>query len=420
MKKTALILFVIAIVFSNAAAQDIEKEYIFLIKKYNQIPIEETDRDKFSLMANEIDRFLSNYPEYYKNDELLFIQGLMFEKSRNLDNSILSFFKTVRLFPGTAKKEKAIENLRRIFSRNKETELYKEIILREVIKDIGDVQFKKRFYSYLKDFNGINYGGFSSFLIKDAYVYLSKFEVENKDEIYVFIGDWYFRKDDSERALFIYSMVEEVFENSLFVPYAMLSRGNLLENPLNLHQEALEVLREMILKFPEHPSIIQARLIRGDIYENKLKDYIQAIAEYKMIVAQFPEDKRCADALFQASKIYRKKLKDYLKAIEHLEKLYIDYPSDLQAHIAVHLVGEIFEKDLDDYQMAVVNYSKVIDLYPGSEYAFKDLEKAAELAEKKLKNNSQAIELYRKYIEKSSNDKQKEKFERKIRQLQGN
>ena len=260
MKKTALLFLIVMVVFSNLTAQDIDKEYIFLIKKYNQIPVDEKDKDKFILLAEEINRFVSNYPEYYKNDELLFIQGLLYEKSGNLDNSVLSFFKTVRLFPATEKKEKSIENLRRIFARDKDLKLYQEIILKEVLEDFGNISSQERFYSFLNDFNGINYGGFSSFLIKDAYVYLSKFEIENKDEIYIFIGDWYFRKDDSERALFIYSMVEEVFENSLFVPYAMLSRGNLLENPLNLHHEALEVLREMILKFPEHPSIFRQDL----------------------------------------------------------------------------------------------------------------------------------------------------------------
>ena len=370
-----------------------------------------------SILAEEIYDFVSENPDFSKNTELLHILGLLYEKIENYDAAILAFLKNIRLFPESERKSNSKETLKNVLQSYRKIELYRDIILKEMTKEQSDFDFQERFYNYLKDLNGISYGGFSDFLIRDAYTYLNKFEVEQEDEIYIFIGDWYFRKDKSEKALFIYRMVEEVYENSLYVPYAMLSRGNILENPLNRHHEALNVLKHMIQKFPDHPSIIQARLIKGEIYERKLKDYIHAIAEYKMIVAQFPEDNRCPDALFQISKIYRGKLNDAHKAIEALEQLYINYPNDFQAVNAVHIIGEIFEKDIKDYRMAVNYYQKVAELYPQSEYVADDLEKAAEIAEKRLKDNAQAIEIYTILKEKLSDEKDKRKIQGKIDKL---
>lgn len=418
--KKAILLSVFFIFIGSSFSQILDNKYQFLVDNFNQFPENERNKDRLSVLAEEICDFVSENPQFSKNYELLNILGLLYEKIENYDGAVLAFFKNIRLFPDSERKSNSIESLKKILQNYKKIELYRDIILKEIEKDQSDFKFQERFYNYLKDINGINYGGFSDFLIRDAYTYLNKFDIEQEDEIYIFIGDWYFRNNKSEKALFIYRMVEEVYENSLYVPYAMLSRGNILENPLNRHHEALNVLKRMIQKFPDHPSVIQARLIKGEIYERKLKDYIQSIAEYKLIVAQFPEDHRCPDALFQISKIYRGKLNDPHKAIEALDQLYTNYPNDFQAAKAVHLIGEIFEKDIKDYRMTIDYYKKVAELYPDSEYVIDDLEKAAEIAEKKLKDNNKAIEIYSVLQDKLTDEKDKRKIRDKINKLKNN
>jgi len=337
------ITFFLIFIFTTALIfpQNIEKHYNFLIDSYKQIPAKSDDKDELAVLIEEIDRFLYNYPKFDKNYELYFIQGDLYKRIDEEDKAILAHFKNVRLYPKSEKKDESIKKLNELLDEYGKIKMFKDIIKKELIKDVkGDLE--EKYYTYLKDLNGINYRGFSKLLIKDAYNFLLKFDKRKTDEIYIFIADSYFLNNDFKQALFNYRLVEKVYENSPLAPYAMLSRGNILENPLDKHQKALLVLKQMIDKYSKHPSVIQARFIRGDIYEKELKDYIRAIAEYRLIVEQFPDDSRCPKALMNISGIYRQKLDDPLRAVEYLKKLYENYHDDIQAPISVYLIAKIY------------------------------------------------------------------------------
>jgi len=109
------------------------------------------------------------------------------------------------------------------------------------------------------------------------------------------------------------------------VPLKMYAEADLMifQNKLD---EALEIIQNLRMQFPEHKLEDDILYLEAQIHE-KRKNYILAAEKYQLIVDNFPEEIRADNALYALAQLYEFKLNDPDKARTYYEQLFLEYNS---------------------------------------------------------------------------------------------
>ena len=114
------------------------------------------------------------------------------------------------------------------------------------------------------------------------------------------------------------------------------------------YSKAIEVLQEIIEKYPKSSYVAQSKLLIADCYE-KMEDYAKAISQYEEIAKNYPKEEQKQSALSKIGMLYTA-MRDYKNAVESYEKIITKYPGTLVAKVAkyqIRVIKEYYEKGLE-------------------------------------------------------------------------
>lgn len=96
----------------------------------------------------------------------------------------------------------------------------------------------------------------------------------------------------------------------------------------NKNDEAISVLKEVILKFKGQPIEDEALFKQAEIFTKK-EQFENAISNYENIIELDKEGILVDNSLYNLAEIYNKKLKNIEKAKEYYQRIVFDYPSSI-------------------------------------------------------------------------------------------
>ncbi len=281
-----------------------------------------SDLHDYRKALEAFDRFVEDYPAYWKFPAAVYWQGMCYEQLEDYDNAITAFSMFVQICPE------------------------EEIGWLADIGRLGERNVKERIESKIEDLR-----------VQAPEAKWSAAERLRSRERY-------------REALFTYRELMNKYPDSEYYEKAKVqadSVKNLAE--IQIHEDIVG------RKGMEAPAS-QYRI--AEIYEIEIQDFPRAIKEYEKVAANYPDTYWATDALYRMGLIYsganssdtrliksRKSMKpDYHKAIEKYNQLIREYPDTYVAAKAYYEMGEIYRTHLKSYREALEAYTKVVEEYP--------------------------------------------------------
>ena len=158
-----------------------------------------------------------------------------------------------------------------------------------------------------------------------------------------------------------------------------------------LHEQALETLRSVLMKYPDEPEAINAYFLMGSVQQAQ-EQHADAMATYLEIAHRFRDDARASEALYRFADLTlrsRRANKDS-EARDVLGQLANTYPDVIWAPRALMMKAEIeerkrlYERDRRlgiSVPSALVTYRRLTSTYPAAEENRIASEKLAKLYE---------------------------------------
>ncbi len=152
------------------------------------------------------------------------------------------------------------------------------------------------------------------------------------------------------------------------------------------YQSAIEILDELIYKFPQSLLIPDVYYLKGDIYYFKYNNYIKAIENYKEVVGRYPSSKFSSNCQYKIGECYRK-LNMFKEAIEAYQEFIHNYKNVDFIDYAYYYIADSYEK-LQNYSRSKLYYELILADFPESVWtsvAIKSLKRIREFLNNKPK-----------------------------------
>jgi len=323
-----------------------------------------SDLYDYTKASETFNRFLNDYPTYWKFPAGVYWQGMCYEQLKDYDEAIKAFELFIQLYPDEESKLSA--DIGRLGERNV------KLRIRAKIDEISKLAPKA---------------------LWDEAEKLSS------------LGKY-------REALTTYRELMESYPDTDYAKNAKDKAGKIeIMADIQIWQE----------KKTDADPFAQYKI--AEIYDSEMHDYPRAIKEYEAVYADYPKTYWAGEALFKMGVIYsgyipskgkidkniRKLLKpDYNKAIEKYNQLIREYPETYRSAEAHYLIGEIYRIHLNNYDKALEEYKKVLNNYPRKTFhereGYKD--SLADQAQFKigrvyyenLKNNEMALDTFTKFL----------------------
>ena len=159
------------------------------------------------------------------------------------------------------------------------------------------------------------------------------------------------------------SLLDELKTRSDIPPEALYLDAATVLTTNKSYDEAIQIVREFIARFPQNDMIFNAHMKMADIYVSQ-KKYDEAGGIYKECALRFKNDPiRVIDCLYNQGELEHSK-GNYKEAIRLWTDLADKYKKDIGAQNALVSAAEVAEQDLKDLPLAVSLYRKFVSLNP--------------------------------------------------------
>ncbi|MBN2093187.1 tetratricopeptide repeat protein [candidate division KSB1 bacterium] len=358
-------------------------------------------------LIQEIEAFQKMYPENQHIADTQFMLGKTYERKDEKFLAFAAYYKAIYQFPETAIQDSCLNRVRRLLQVSNLKVNKKDTLLQLYNFDFTTLQSPAdKFYGYLSLLRLLNQKELEIWLQQE---YQKFFIRHSEDERNAQILTWQAdliqkeaceRKDNifkSSKGQFIeteaaYYKVGFLYPDSPVRAYSELQRG-LITSELDKQQKAIDILRDVVKKYPDTDHAVKALFAIADIQENKIKNPQQAIYDYLQVVTSYPASIEAVHALEAIAEIKRKS-KDYTGAIAVYEELIQKYPENTASRKALSKITEIYQKNVKDNEKAVETLTQFYKLYPQDPQTPERLLEAATLCEKKLKDTQKAQLFY--------------------------
>ncbi len=358
-------------------------------------------------LIQEVEIFQKLYPKNQYIPESQFIQGKTYERKDEKFLAFATYFKGIYLFPEHAIQDSCQNRVRRLLQVANLKINKKDSLIQLFNFDFTALNSPAdKWYGYLTLLRQLNQKELEAWSLQEY----QKFFIRHSDDprnaqILVWQADLTQkeargRKDNifkSSKGQFLeteaaYYKVGYLYPESPVRAYSELQRG-LITSELDKQQKAIDILRDVVKKYPDTDHAVKALFAIADIQENKIKNPQQAIYDYLQVVTSYPASIEAVRALEAIAEIKRK-LKDYTGAIAVYEELIQKYPENTATRKALAQIAEIYQKNLKDNEKAVETFTRFYKLYPQDPQTPERLLEAATLCEKKLKDTPKAQLFY--------------------------
>lgn len=326
-----------------------------------------SDLHNYKKALEAFNRFLKDYPTYWKYPAAVYWQGMCYEQLKEYDNAIGSFELFVQMYPD--KEPSWLADIGRLGAINLKSQMVSKV---EELKRLAmEVRWSEAerlcstgnyreaidiYYELMRDYPNSEYSSKAK-SESEKVRYLVEIQV-CRDIV---------RNRDSESPASQYRMAE------------------IYEIELQDYAQAIDEYEKVLTNYPDTYWAVEALYRIGTIYsgnrqirEDKRRkpDYAKAIEKFNQLIHQYPYTYTAAEAYYQLGEIYRVQLNDYNRALEAYAKVVKDYPKrglyigdgyeDSLADEAQFMIGRIYYENLQDYDMALKAFIKFLKDYPES------------------------------------------------------
>jgi len=181
------------------------------------------------------------------------------------------------------------------------------------------------------------------------------------------------------------------YPESPLIPEVLFQRGTIYHLYQSRYLEAIEDFRELLRRFPEHPSAFTVRRSIAELLETKVRDCRKAIVEYQKLIDDF--ETVVDDDLFQfhiGSCFFE--LLNFEQAKLELYHLINHYPASILVDDAYYKIAGILHTQgaLEDAKSAYLLY---LSRYPEGELAMDAMFNLAATLEE-MERLEEALDLY--------------------------
>lgn len=356
------------------------------VKRLNSMKLKETNA--YTIM--ELERYVANYLELEKNDEIQYLVGQLYEDEKKYDEAAIIYTKLICIWPTGTFVSKAKGKIR---DMEKAKKINKEFSQKLLSISCEGEKKEERWLNYLK----------ALFAIVDTslYPYLDH-------ELDEFLGCYSFNpiafnayqikaqnlirmRNQEYLSIATYVKAIHLYPNQPQLAQVYFEIGKIFDMVKD-YQNAVSFYQEGVSRFPNDNNAPSYLLEIAKIWANKLKDDNKAIKSYESVVAAYPKSEQTPAALFELGKIFEG-LKRYEQVVETYDRIVKEYPQSPLSPSALVTIGNCYEK-MSDYEQAVTNYQRLYQEYPKNSSVPEVLYHAGQLCEENLNNNDKAIEIY--------------------------
>jgi len=413
--RLALVLAAMLIAAGTARAQyAAAKVFTFLQDTYNR-----HDKNLNDFLIGELSHYAEIFPEEENAAEAQYLLAMVYEVKGDEHEALVSFFKTMFLYPNGAKHAACAEALRKIIASEKAYASKKDKLLAIVNGQFEEKTAADRFYDYLGFLMELDQSNLHQWAIDETRRFVARFPSDERiDRVLRWTADLLEKKGNHREAAVGYLKLEYVFPESDLLTYARYNRGVLLYEELGEHQKAVDAFNQVVTDGADSAYAGAALFMLGEIKQKKLKDYKGAITDYRKLIENYPSNAKTVDAFFAIAEIQADKLSAYAEAIATYDELVDKYKTDERGIKALEKAGDLYRTKLDDFTQAAAYYAKVAEIYPYYEKAPEMLLRAGSLCEDKLKDYKKAIEYYQLVVEKFPENRLAAEAKRRMGKLQ--
>ncbi len=425
---------------SQPIAGKLGAEALFRIGRlYSQLNDHKKALDAFN-------RFLRDYPTYWKIPAVFYWQGICHEQLEDYDSAIGAFGLFVQVYPDN--KPDWLADIGRLGETKVKTEIeskieeLKKTASEKLWQDAERLRFRGKYSEAL-----VSYRDLMGRYPNSEYAKKAKTQadgVRNLAEIQICqdavkkggnkapasqynIAKIYETKmQDYPRALQEYEKTAASYPDTYWATDALYRMG-LIYSGSNVpaksgikpdYHKAIEKYRQLIRKYPHTYAAAESYYQMGEIYRNHLKDYDQALKAYKKVVSDYPgqnlyvgegyKDSLADKAQFRIGGTYYENLQDYDTALETFSKFLNDYPDSCRKAAAYSFIAAIQEKQKNK-KAALISLERIIDITVDSDVQSSFFIRNAAHEARSPKNGLHGSDLQRDIIK---------RIRRKITQLQ--
>ncbi len=397
-------------------AQSIEDpHYSLLDKAYKNL----SSKTQAEYLITEFENFLFIYPNspqedeillrlsslYAKNDDAQQLKNLiklnilhgkspLLKRSSELIDSLITFVPELIL---TDQKEKAFHQLNNIpFQEN----------------------YRQAYINYLSFLYSLDLDKMHTMVFDEIDQYIKLFLTENRDmdAVLFWKAQIYKKRKNISAAILNYNKVCNLYEQSEFVPQAMLELALINKDHLKNFDKARDDLFELINQFPEADITGNAQFELAKLYGNHYKDQEEALTNYKLLVSAFPNNKNYFSALIKMAHIqeqqglYKESINSFMKIVE-------DNGDNNSNSIALKNIIRLFLTKLNDQGLAAKTMILFAQTFPNSKETPQKLLSAANIYLNKLKENNRAKEVFNEIIVNYPQSKEAKEAESLLKKL---
>lgn len=413
--KLILILAAILIAAGTATAQyDAEKLFTFIQDTYNR-----HDKNLYAFLIEELNQYAEIFPDEKNTAEVHYLLATVYEAKGDKHETLVSYFKTMYLYPNSTRHEASANAARKIISGEKAFANKQEKLLAVVDGQFGGENTADRYFDYLGFLMELDEPKLYSWTLDESRRFISRFPSDKRvDMVLRWTADVLTKKGDHREAAVSFLKLDYAYPESPLLPYTRYSRAVILYKELGENEKAVEVFTQVATAYPDSDYAGASLFMLGEIKQKKLKDYKGAIADYRKLVDVYPKNAKGVEALLAIADIHADKLAAPADAIAVYDELVEKYAADERGLKALEKAGDLYRGKLQDFTKAAEYYAKIAELYPNYEKAPDMLLRAGSLCEDKLKDYKKAVEYYEIILEKFPDHRMTSEAKRRIAKAQ--
>jgi len=382
---------------SAAMAQyDAGRVFSFIQDTYNR-----RDKNLNDFLIGEINDFIDLFPEHEKAAESQYLLAMVYEAKGDKHEALMSFCKTVLLYPAGDQRLPSIDAARKILANEKAYTGKKDGLLAALEAPSAGESAADRYYAYLSRLVELDLSELREWALPEIKRFISRFPEDGRiDTALRWSADLLEKKGSHREAAVAYLKLESTYPQSALLSNSRYSRAVILYKELGEHQKAVEALSQVVADSADSVLVGSSLFLLGEIKQRKLKDYKGAIADYRKLIDSQPGNAKTMEALFAVAEINSDKLSAHTEAIAVYDEIVGKFGQDERSIKALQEAAELYKNKLNDAAKAAASYAKIAELFPYYEKAPDMLLRAGGICEDKLKDYKKAIEYYQVIVEK--------------------
>ena len=369
---------------------------------------------------SEINAYLERYAPAGHTPEALNLLGNIYVKMGAVELGILTYIKTLFLFPGSSAASEAENLLEGLVKKNTELErLFREVALVPDSTDVGSEEFHL-YFNYLSHLQDISRPTAKTRFIEEARQFLGAYPGSvQADQIHLWMAEAAHTLGNYHDEILTYMKIRALYTSSALIPRVVLALAKVTTENVKDPAGGAKYYGQFVAEFPTHDEAPAALYRQAELSERELKDYAQAGTLYALLADSYPQNELAPAGLLRRAQLLNSQMSSPTGAVTAYQNLLDRYGARSPEYGINALLGmATISHRLRQNDEAIAYYMDIHQRYPDAKEAVESILKAADIYQKEDENIDAAIHTLQVITTKYPNHKSSKSAQRRIDRME--